>query len=146
MQLHALHLTLNDADVAAALPKAFEQVQQISDPQVNFEAGKLIFKGKFKAGILPVPFQAHCELTAEQNGEVLAVRLAKVQAAFFSGGGEAIISALAKQLPPTPGLTTAGDKLLLNIAQLLAARGARLSGKIHELTLKPGSLTIRFGE
>ena len=145
MILHALHLTINDSDLTANLPKAFEQVKQIKDPELRFEQNSVVFAGKFLAGPLPVPFQAHCELKTADDGETLVVRLSKVKAAFFSGGGEAIVSAIKQQMPAIDGVKAEGDSFYIRVTAIASQRGFGVTGKIKEIAVTPGKLTLNIG-
>jgi len=157
MIIHALSLTLTDKEVVAAVgrtwemqkanlpPEAQGQVKNIKDVNLVFGHGEIVLTGKFVMGFLPVPFEGRCELTPADGGETLVVRLAKVKASFFSGGGEAIISALSNQIPQIPGLTIAGDSFLLHFPTLLANKEFKMGGKIRSIEIRPGQLTFAIG-
>jgi len=157
MIIHALSLTLTDKEVVAAVgrtwemqkanlpPEAQGQVKNIKDVNLVFGHGEIVLTGKFVMGFLPVPFEGRCELTPADGGETLVVRLAKVKASFFSGGGEAIISALSNQIPQIPGLTIAGDSFRLHFPTLLANKEFKMGGKIRSIEIRPGQLTFAIG-
>ena len=154
MTLHTLSLTVTDREVVNAIrrmfemnsanmpPEARDKMKNVKDLNLVFADGHLVVSGKFTMGFLPVPFEAHCELSAADGGDTLAVRLAKVKASLFSGGGAAILSALMGQVPPTDGITAVGDTLLIRPAPLLAKRGMNVTGRICSITIRPGQLTF----
>lgn len=144
MVLRALNFTLTDAELSANFPRAFEQVKQIKDPKLNFENGSIVFSGKFVAGIIPVPFQAECELSPVENGQVLKVCLKKVKAAFFSGGGEQIISALKDKMGLAPGVRPEGDSLYINLVEVGAAKGHQILGTLKNITIGNHELTLEL--
>lgn len=154
MIIHALSLTVTDREVVNAIqrtvemnkenmpPEAKDKLKNVKDLNLVFADGYLAVSGKFVMGFIPVPFEAQCELSALDNGETLAVRLAKVKASFFSGNGAALISALFGQMPPVDGLSASGDTLHLSFARLLAQRGLEVTGRIRSIDLRPGQLTF----
>ena len=154
MTINTLSLTLNDREVVNTLQRTFEmnkanmppeaqdKFKNIKDLNLIFAQGHVSLTGKFVMGFIPVPFEAQCELSAADGGETLAIRLAKVKASFFSGGGAALISALMGQVPPVDGLTADGDTLLLRFAPLLAQRGLQVTGRIRTIDVTPGHLTF----
>ena len=153
MTIHTLSLTVTDREVASAIqrtlemsranmhPEAQDKLKNVKDLNLTFADGHITLSGKFVAGFLPIPFEAQCELSPADGGDTLAVRLAKVKASLFSGGGAAILSALMGQVPPTNGITADGDTLLIRFAPLLAQRGINVSGRICSITLRPGTLS-----
>jgi len=145
MRLDSLDIPFEDRELAANLPAAFAQIKQVRDPTLKFDTGVILFGGKFCMGPIPLPFEARCELGLRDGGHTLAIRLAKVKAAFFSGGGEQIVSALTQQMPPQDGLTTEGDTILVQTAKLLTQRGVILGGPIRAIELTPGKLRLRVG-
>ncbi|MCL1920205.1 MAG: hypothetical protein FWG50_03865 [Kiritimatiellaeota bacterium] len=154
MTLHTLSLTVTDDEVVAAIRRTFEmnkanlppeaqdKMKNVKDLNLIFADGHIVVNGKFVMGFIPVPFEAHCELSAADGGETLAVRLAKVKASFFSGNGAALISALFQQAPPIDGLTASGDTLLVRFAPLLAQRGISVTGRIRTIDVRPGQLSF----
>lgn len=154
MTIHTLSLTLSDKEVVSAIqrtwemqkanmpPEAQNQIKNIKDVSLAFGQGEIALSGKFVMGFLPVPFEGRCELTPDDGGETLVIRLAKVKASFFSGGGEAIISALSNQIPQIPGLTVAGDAFRLHFPTLLANKEFKIGGKIRSIEIRPGQLTF----
>jgi len=154
MKIHALSFTVTDREVVNTIQRTFEMQQANLPPEAQdklkniknlnlvFASGHLVVSGRFVMGFLPVPFEAHCELTAADGGETLAVRLAKVKASLFSGNGASLISALTSQMPPIDGITASGDTLLIRLAPLLAQRGLEVNGRIRTLDLRPGELTF----
>lgn len=157
MTIHTLSLTLTDQEVVSAVQRTWEmqkanmpaeaqnQIKNIKDVNLVFDQDEIVVTGKFVMGFLPVPFEGRCELSPEAGGETLVVRLAKVKASFFSGGGEAILSALANQIPQIAGLTVAGDSLRLHFPTLLANKEFKLGGKIRSIDIRPGQLTFAIG-
>ncbi|MGN1359415.1 MAG: hypothetical protein ACI4X9_03050 [Kiritimatiellia bacterium] len=144
MILRALSFTLTDSELSANFPRAFEQVKQIKDPKLSFEDGAIIFSGKFVAGIIPVPFQAHCALSAEEDGKVLRVCLQKVKAAFFSGGGEQIISAMKDKIGVVPGVRPEGDSLYITLSEIGATKGMHIQGQLKSITIGNHELTLEL--
>ena len=154
MIIHALSLTLTDREVVNAIQRTFEmnkanmppeaqdKLKNIKDLNLVFADGYLAISGKFVMGFIPVPFEAHCELSPVNGGDTLAVRLATVKASFFSGGGAALISALMEQVPPLDGINAVGDTLLIRFAPLLAQRGLEVTGRIRAIDVRPGQLTF----
>jgi hypothetical protein len=154
MTIHTLSLTVTDKEVVAAVQRTWEmqkanmpaeaqnQIKNVKDVNLTFGEGEISVSGKFVMGFLPVPFEGRCELTPADGGETLVVRLTKVKASFFSGGGEAIVSALANQIPQIPGLTISGDSFLLHFPTLLQNKEFKLGGKIRSIDLRPGKLTF----
>jgi hypothetical protein len=157
MIIHALSLTLTDKEVVSSVERMWEmqranlpaeaqgQIKNIKDVNLVFGQGEIVLTGKFVMGFLPVPFEGRCELAPDAGGETLVVRLAKVKASFFSGGGEAILSALSNQIPQIPGLTIAGDSLRLHFPTLLANKEFKMGGKIRSIDIRPGQLTFAIG-
>ncbi len=157
MTIHTLSLSLTDQEVVSAVQRTWEmqkanmpaeaqgQIKNIKDVKLVFGQGEIIVSGKFVMGFLPVPFEGRCELTPADGGETLVVRLAKVKASFFSGGGEAILSALSNQIPQLPGLAVAGDSLRLHVPTLLANKEFKMGGKIRSIDIRPGQLTFAIG-
>ena len=154
MTLHTLSLTVTDREVVSAAQRTFEmnkanmppeaqdKLKNIKDLNLVFADGHIAVSGKFVMGFIPVPFEAHCELSPADGGDTLALRLAKVKAALFSGGGAALISALLGQVPPMDGITASGDTLLIRFAPLLAQRGLDVTGRIRSIDIRPGRLTF----
>ena len=154
MILHTLSLTVTDREITAAIqrtfdmnkanlpPEAQDKMKNIKDLNLTFADGHVVLSGKFAMGFLPVPFEAHCELRPADGGDTLAIRLAKVKAALFSGGGAAILSALMGQIPPMDGISADGDTLLIRFAPLLAQRGFNVTGRICSINLHPGQLSF----
>lgn len=157
MTIHTLSLSLTDQEVVSAVQRTWEmqkanmpaeaqgQIKNIKDVKLVFGQGEIIVSGKFVMGFLPVPFEGRCELTPADGGETLVVRLAKVKASFFSGGGEAILSALSNQIPQLPGLAVVGDSLRLHFPTLLANKEFKMGGKIRSIDIRPGQLTFAIG-
>jgi len=149
-----LSLTVTDREVVNAIQRTFEmnkanmppeaqdKLKNIKDLNLVFAAGYLAISGKFVMGFIPMPFEAQCELSAADGGDTLAVRLAKVKAPLFNGGGAAILSALMGQVPPMDGITASGDTLLIRFAPLLAQRGLEVDGRIRSIDIRPGLLTF----
>jgi len=154
MTLHTLSLTVTDREVIHALQHAFEmskakmppeaqdKLKSIKDLNLVFADSQIVLNGKFMMGFLPLPFEAHCELSPADGGDTLAVRLAKVKASLFSGNGAALLTALFNQIPPQDGITASGDTLLIRFAPLLAQRGIHVTGRIRSITIRPGQLTF----
>ena len=154
MTLHTLSLTVTDREITAAIQRTFEmnkanmppeaqdKMKNIKDLNLVFADSHVVLSGKFAMGFLPVPFEAHCELSPTDGGDTLAIRLAKVKASFFSGGGAAILSALMGQVPPMDGISVIGDTLLLRFAPLLAQRGFTITGRLCSISVRPGQLSF----
>ncbi|MEI7899467.1 MAG: hypothetical protein WCK89_04390 [bacterium] len=154
MIVHTLSLTVTDKEVVSAArrmwemqkpnmpPEAQGQIKNIKDVNLVFGQGDIVVTGKFVMGFMPVPFEGRCELTHENGGDTLVVRLTKVKASFFSGGGEAIVSALSNQIPKIPGLTVTGDSFRLHFPTLLAQKAFKIGSKIRSIEIRPGQLTF----
>jgi hypothetical protein len=154
MTIHTLSLTLSDKEVVSAIqrtwemqkanmpPEAQNQIKNVKDVNLTFGQGEIALSGKFVVGFLPVPFEGRCELIPDDGGDTLVVRLTKVKASFFSGGGEAIVSALSNQIPQIPGLSAVGDSFRLHFPTLLANKEFKIAGKIRSVEIQPGQLTF----
>jgi hypothetical protein len=155
MTLQTLSMTLSDAEILAAATRAFEANKdnipaeargKIKHLSLSFAPGTVILKGSLSMGFIPMPFEAHCEPSVRPDGETLALRLAKVKAAFFSGGGAAILSALMNQMPATiPEVSAEGDTLLIRLPQLLSRRGVTVEGRLRTIRIEHGSLHFAIG-
>jgi len=92
-----------------------------------------------------MPFEAHCEPSVRPDGETLALRIAKVKAAFFTGDGSAILSALMNQIQAVPEVAAENDTLLVRLPQLLARRGVAVEGRLSDVRVEPGALHVTIG-
>jgi hypothetical protein len=147
-------MTLSDAEIMAAATRAFEANKdnipaeargKVKNLSLTFVPGTVILKGTLSMGFVPMPFEAHCEPSVRPDGETLALCLAKVKAAFFSGNGAAILSTLMNQMPAIPEVSADGDTLLIRLPQLLARRGVTVTGRLRTVRVGAGSLHIDVG-
>lgn len=155
MTLQTLSMTLSDAEIMATALRAFEANKdnipaeargKVKNLSLAFIPGTVVIKGSLSMGFIPMPFEARCEPSVRPDGETLALRLAKVKAAFFSGGGAAILSALMNQLPAAvPEVSAEGDTLLIRLPPFLSRRGVTLEGRLLAIRVGQGSLHFAIG-
>jgi hypothetical protein len=155
MIIQTISLTLSDAEIMAAATRAFEANKanipaeargKVKNLSLSFTPGTAVLRGTLSMGFVPMPFEAHCEPSVRPDGETLALRLAKVKAAFFSGGGAAILAALMNQMPAAvPEVSAEDDTLLVRLPQLLSRRGVTVEGRLRTVRVEQGSLHFSVG-
>lgn len=154
MKLKALDISLSDSELMRAITQMLEGNADKLPPEargkvknltIDFAPGRARVKGSLMMGFVPMPFEAHIEPSFCADGLMLALRLAKVKAAFFSGDGSTILSALAEQLPASPDVAIEGDTMLLHVTALFAKRGINIDGRLTALNVGEGVINLVIG-
>ena len=154
MIIRTLSMTLSDAEIMVAATRAFEANKanipaeargKVKSLTLAFRPDTVVITGTLSMGFIPMPFEAHCEPSVRPDGETLALRIAKVKAAFFTGDGSAILSALMNQIQAVPEVAAENDTLLVRLPQLLARRGVAVEGRLSDVRVEPGALHVTIG-
>lgn len=157
MKLSKLALTVTEDDISTGLeaalkkvaegnPQGADMMKKIKNPKVKLSDGMVIFKCKASMGILPVPIEAKIRLAPADDGQALDITLAKVSMAMM--GGEMIAGQLMSQLAAAvagkPGLSVYDNTLRVAIAQLAQLRGIELGGRLNDIAVVNGTLSLDF--
>ena len=154
MIIRNLSMTLSGVEIMAAATRAFEANKanipaeargKVKSLTLAFRPDTVVITGTLSMGFIPMPFEAHCEPSVRPDGETLALRIAKVKAAFFTGDGSAILSALMNQIQAVPEVAAENDTLLVRLPQLLARRGVAVEGRLSDVRVEPGALHVTIG-
>jgi len=148
MFVRALHVVIEEAEIAARVRKALDGVGQIMDLTFACDAGVVKIGGKFQMG-LSVPFATDWTAEALENGRKLGVRLAKVSVSLFglsaANVSAQVMNVLAQKLRGVPGVEVRSDVLEIDPAALLADKGVRLEGRVRRIDVLPGRVEVEVG-
>jgi hypothetical protein len=145
-------MTLSDAEIMVAATRALKQQSEHSaearrqgqEPHSRVPSDTVVITGTLSMGFIPMPFEAHCEPSVRPDGETLALRIAKVKAAFFTATVRRSVRADEPD-QAVPEVAAENDTLLVRLPQLSRGRGVAVEGRLSDVRVEPGALHVTIG-
>jgi len=143
VELHALSLTVTEADLNAIVGQLLRPDAAVRNVQVKMIEGAVQVSGTYPKLLVPVPFTATWATSAEAGKLCLrltGLSVVGVPAGMFRG---VVFTAAGRLAVAVPGVTVEGDRIVIPVEAVLQTRGIPLVCHLKVVRCMTGKLVIQ---
>ncbi len=142
MEIQALKLFVNDADLAELLARHAPKDEGIEELQARITPDGITVSGKYPTPFFAVSFETLWQVTA--TGPEVRIRLANVKVLGLPAGmlTGALLKMMRDNVEGRPGCRVENDTIVINAVEVARAEGVSLEVKFTAVRLSIGAAVI----